>query len=190
MANYITLARFPLLLVWVAMLYWGTPAIRLLGVAVLLLGLALDTVDGIVARSTGETSLLGSVLDIAADRAYELVLWVSFAVLGMIPVAVPVIVIMRTALTDALRSVGVAEGIAPFAQHRTALARFLVGSSWTRTGYSLAKVVAFCGLAVSQALDGWLLGPLQAVVWLTVALCLCRGVPVLAAAVPKRSTLP
>jgi phosphatidylglycerophosphate synthase len=187
MANCITIARFPLLLVWVAILYWGTPALRLGGVAVLFLGLALDTVDGVVARRSGTTSLLGSVLDIAADRAYELVLWVSFAVLGMVPAVVPVIVIMRTALTDALRSVGIAEGIAPFAQHRTALARFLVGSSWMRTGYSLAKVTAFCGLAASHALDGWMREPLQVVVWLTVALCVCRGLPVLMV-VPRRGT--
>lgn len=57
-------------------LYWGSPPVQILGAALLFLGLLLDTVDGIVARRTGQSSLLGSVLDIAADRTYELVLWV------------------------------------------------------------------------------------------------------------------
>jgi phosphatidylglycerophosphate synthase len=135
LANWITLFRFPLLLATVLILYGGSPGVRVAGVALLFLGLMLDTVDGVVARSRGETSLFGSVLDIAADRTYELILWVCFADLGMISVAVPLIIIARTTLTDAFRSIGVGQGTAPFAQHRTALGRFLVGSSWMRTGY-------------------------------------------------------
>ena len=188
LANCITLSRFPLLLIWVLVLYLGSPPLRLAGVALLFVGLMLDTVDGMVARSTGRTSLLGSVLDIAADRTYELVLWVCFANLGMIPAVIPLIVVARTTLTDALRSVGVAEGTAPFAQHRSGLGRFLVGSSWMRTGYSLAKVTAFCGLALTEALGisgGPLLGALQVVVWSAVILCVSRGLPVLIAGIPR-----
>jgi hypothetical protein len=72
----------------------------------------------------------------------------------MIPVAVPLVIIARTTLTDAFRSIGVAQGIAPFAQHRTALSRFLVGSFWMRTGYAVTKVTTFCGLALTQAVLG------------------------------------
>lgn len=186
LANCITLSRFPLLLIWILVLYLGSPPLRLAGVALLFLGLMLDTVDGIVARRRGETSLIGSVLDIAADRTYELVLWVCFANLGMIPAVIPMIVVARTTLTDALRSVGVAEGAAPFAQHRGALARFLVGSSWTRTGYSVTKIMAFCGLALVEALPaaGSMLGAFQAIAWLAVILCIGRGLPVILAGLP------
>jgi len=188
MANLITLARFPLLLAWVTLLTWGSAGARLFGAGVLLLGLLLDTVDGIVARRRGEASLLGSVLDIAADRAYELVVWVSFAALGMIPVAVPIIVIVRTTLTDALRSVGVAGGVAPLAQHRPGLSRLLVSSSWGRIGYSTAKVMAFMGLAMLEALPGAapLRASIEGIVWIAVALCVVRGLPVFVQAVPKR----
>ena len=86
LANYITLSRFPLLLANVLMLYFGSPALRLAGVALLLVGLGLDTVDGMVARKSGQTTMFGSVLDIAADRTYELVLWAVFADLGLISV--------------------------------------------------------------------------------------------------------
>jgi CDP-diacylglycerol--glycerol-3-phosphate 3-phosphatidyltransferase len=179
LANWVTLSRFPLLLVIVLILYLGTPLTRLVGVAILFVGLMLDTVDGVVARKTGQTSLFGSVLDIAADRTYELVLWVCFADLGMIPVAIPLIIIARTTLTDALRSIGVGQGTAPFAQHRTRLGRFLVGSTVMRTGYAVTKVVTFCGLALTQALGSLAMLPLfQITAWLALLFCVFRGLPV------------
>jgi CDP-diacylglycerol--glycerol-3-phosphate 3-phosphatidyltransferase len=191
LANWITLSRFPLLLIIVLILYFGSPWVRLVGVGLLFLGLMLDTVDGMVARKTGQTSLFGSVLDIAADRTYELVLWVCFADLRMIPVAIPLIIIARTTLTDSLRSIGVGQGTAPFAQHRTALGRFLVGSTWMRTGYAVTKVLTFCGLALAQAISGFppettvsravpsMMSVLLVIAWLAVVFCVFRGLPVI-----------
>lgn len=188
LANWITLSRFPLLLVTVLILYQGSPPARLAGVVLLFAGLMLDTVDGMVARRTGQTSLFGSVLDIAADRTYELVLWVCFADLEMIPIAIPLIIIARTTLTDALRSIGVGQGTAPFEQHRTALGRFLVGSTWMRTGYAVSKVLTFCGLALAQALAGFpefagalptRMTTLRVLAWVAVAFCVLRGLPVI-----------
>ena len=188
LANWITLSRFPLLLLTVLVLYFGSAWTRLAGVVLLFVGLMLDTVDGVVARKRGETSLFGSVLDIAADRTYELVLWVCFADLHMIPVAIPLIIISRTTLTDAFRSIGVGRGTAPFAQHRTPLGQFLVGSTWMRTGYAVTKVTTFCGLALAQALSGFPAGTrwaqpvmtvLRGVAWLAVVFCVFRGLPVI-----------
>ena len=181
LANWITISRFPLLLTTVLILYLGSPVVQLAGVALLFLGLMLDTVDGMVARKTAQTSLFGSVLDIAADRTYELVLWVCFADLGMIPLAIPLIIIARTTLTDALRSIGVGQGTAPFAQHHTPLGRFLVGSSWMRTGYSVTKVTAFCGLALVHAWPGYseMTTGVRAMAWLAVMFCVFRGLPVI-----------
>ena len=191
LANWITLSRFPLLLVIMLILYVGGPLLQLAGVALLFAGLMLDTVDGMVARKTGQTSLFGSVLDIAADRTYELVLWVCFADLGLIPVIIPLIIIARTTLTDALRSIGVGQGTAPFAQHRTSLGRFLVGSTWMRTGYAVSKVVTFCGLALVLALANlppesryavWatpLLRVFRVTAWVAVIFCVFRGLPVI-----------
>ena len=191
LANWITLSRFPLLLTSILVLYLGSPVVQLAGVALLFVGLMLDTVDGLVARKTGQTSLFGSVLDIAADRTYELALWVCFADLRMIPTGIPLIVVARTTLTDALRSIGVGQGTAPLAQPRTAIARFLVGSSWMRTGYSIAKVTTFCGLGLARAFSGFpmettlggaaapMMAVLRVIAWLTVVLCVVRGLPVI-----------
>lgn len=196
LANWITLSRFPLLLITVLVLYLGSPAVQLAGVVLLFVGLMLDTVDGVVARRSGQTSLFGSVLDIAADRTYELVLWVSFADLGLIPLAIPLIIIARTTIIDGLRSIGVGQGTAPFAQHRTALGRFLVGSTWMRTGYAVTKVTTFCGLALVHALTGFpdsawggevaaSLSALRLTAWVAVVFCFFRGIPVIVGSVRR-----
>lgn len=188
LANWITLSRFPLLLINVLVLYLGPAPLRLAAVGLLFTGLMLDTVDGVVARKTGQTSLFGSVLDIAADRTYELVLWLCFADLGVIPLAIPLIVIARTSLTDAFRSIGVGQGTAPFAQHRTALGRFVVGSPVMRIGYSITKTTTFCGLALAQALSGFgtvpaglvpsMLAAFRITAWMAAVFCVVRGLPV------------
>lgn len=180
LATWITLARLPLLLVAVLALYRGPAPLRLAAAALLLVGLLLDTVDGIVARRLGQTTLAGSVLDIAADRIYELVLWVCFADLGLIPVAIPLVIIARTTLTDALRSLGVAMGEPPLTQARGGVARFLVASSWMRTAYAAGKIVVFCGLAVAHALGAGPVRPLVALAWVLVGICVLRGAPVVA----------
>ncbi len=186
-ATLITLSRFPLLAMVVLTFYRGTLTVRLIGVGLLLLGLLLDTVDGVVARKRNEQSLTGSVLDIAADRTYELVLWFCFANLGLIPMIIPLIVVVRAALTDAFRSIGVRKGVAPFAQPSTWGGRFLVASPWMRTGYGLSKILAFSSLALVQALGFSRTQPLgvaatgvaQGLAWVTVVLCVVRGLPVI-----------
>lgn len=195
-AVWITLSRFPLLIMSVVTFYFGSPAVQLGGTAVLLAGLLLDTVDGVVARRTGQTSLFGGVLDIAADRTYELVLWVGFADLGLVPPWVPMLILARTTLTDAFRSLGVSQGVAPFDQPANALGRFLVVSPTMRIAYSVAKAITFCGLPLVRALSAFPGGPTSPVVppleaavgvalYATVALCVLRGLPVILE-VPRR----
>jgi CDP-diacylglycerol--glycerol-3-phosphate 3-phosphatidyltransferase len=190
LANWITLSRFPLLPIALLLLGRPTASARLLGAGLLFVGLMLDTVDGMVARKRGQSSLFGSVLDIAADRAYELVLWIWFTHLGMISILIPLLVIVRTTVTDAFRSIGVGQGVSPFAQHRTALGRFLVGSTFMRTGYSIAKTVTFCGLSLVLALRAYpaatapwsLITTLEelcvGLAWVALGFCLLRGLPV------------
>lgn len=201
-ANWITLSRFPLLLIHAGILYYGSPQVRLFGVLLLFTGLMLDTVDGVVARKLRQTSLFGSVLDIAADRTYELVLWACFADLGLISIVIPVVVIARTTLTDAFRSIGVAQGIPPFEQEKSKLGRFLVGSPITRTGYAVSKVVTFCGLALTQAAIG--MGPgtalgdraeamlriFQTTAWVALVFCICRGLPVIVSTLKRYWAIP
>ncbi len=193
MANLITLLRLPVLVLVVGLLYEPGAGARYLAAGLIVLLILLDTLDGVIARATHHESLMGSVLDIATDRAVELVLWVTFADLKLIPVVVPLVVITRGVFVDAIRSIAPARGLTPFALMRTRLGRFLVKSPWLRTPYGIAKVCAFCLLALEHGVEASAtfsgvapvglaasVGPVaQVATWVAVALCLVRGIPVL-----------
>jgi CDP-diacylglycerol---glycerol-3-phosphate 3-phosphatidyltransferase len=186
MANLITMFRFPLIVLLVLLLYHGGPTVIFYSIALLIIIILMDSLDGVVARRRGETSLLGSALDIAADRTLETVLWVVFANLGLISVAIPIIVIMRGVLVDAIRAVGIGQGIPPFKQLISPLSRFLVSSPFMRSSYGVSKTLAFVFLTIDLGLKAmnhpWsssihLVATLLS--WIAVFLCCARGIPVL-----------
>ncbi len=202
MANLITLSRLPVLLIVVSMLYAANPAIRVASVFGVVILILLDTVDGIVARARHQVSLMGSVLDIMADRVVELVLWIVYADVNLIPVAIPIIYVMRGTIVDSLRSVHVSEGEAPFKAMRTGLGKWLVASPVMRTTYGVSKLISFAGLAFTHALSAYVargsasasalqtsLLIFQITSWISVALCLVRGVPVILEALPSLESL-
>ena len=191
MANTITLARIPLLVVVVLLLYLGSPEIQVATALVVLFLIFMDTLDGIVARRRQETGLLGSKLDIAVDRIVELVLWVVYADLNLISIAIPIIVIIRGGLVDTVRSFSLIWGETPFGMMQTKWGQRLVASGFMRSLYGLTKAVAFCTLALALGLRGmwagtpkatgadavWGFGVLMS--WIATAICVIRGVPVL-----------
>ncbi len=185
LANLITTLRFPVLLIVVALLYLGGPVGQLLDVGLIALLILMDSLDGMIARRRQETTLAGSMLDVAADRAVEIVLWVVFAHLGLIPLIIPLIFIVRGALTDSIRQVAVQAGESPHSMMRTPLMRWLVASRAMRSSYGAVKALAFMTLALAVGLRTgampwvgvWTAGLVMA--WLATALCLVRGLPVL-----------
>jgi CDP-diacylglycerol--glycerol-3-phosphate 3-phosphatidyltransferase len=191
MANTITLTRLPLLVAVVLLLYLGSPWVQVATAGIVLLLIFLDTLDGIVARRRKETGMLGSKLDIAVDRVVELVLWVAYANLNLISVAIPIIVIIRGTLVDAIRSFSVVWGETPFGMMQTKWGQRLVASNLMRSLYGVSKAVAFCTLALALGLRQlWADTPragtaegilIFAVVtsWIATALCIIRGLPVL-----------
>lgn len=197
MANVLTLSRFPMLIIFILLLYFGSPTVQIFSVVFLFIALMIDLIDGPIARRRGTANLTGSILDIAADRVYELVLWVIFSDLDVIPIAIPIIVITRTTLTDAIRSIGMGQGKAPFDQHETSIAKFIVKSRWMRSSYGIAKIVSFCGLTLGIALSGFpqdsqafgvsanLISIFQVTSWIAAALCVIRGSPVILGAVRR-----
>lgn len=185
-ANLITLSRLPLLALIIALLYSPTSAARYTAAALIPPLILLDSLDGIIARRRGETSLLGSVLDIAADRTVELLLWVVFAHLNLISIVLPLLVLARGIFVDALRAVAPSRGLKPFDLLRSRVGRFLVKSPWLRTPYALVKGLAFLTLALTHAMTlagAPALAPVALVAsvssWLALVLCLLRGIPVL-----------
>ena len=192
MANIITVSRFPLLFLIVILLTSPSAWARLATVPLVVLLIVMDTIDGLVARSRHEESLLGSVLDIMTDRSVELVMWVVYAHMGLVPLAIPIIFIVRGTVVDALRAVGVKQGTTPFGTTTSRIGSFLVGSPYMRSTYGIAKALAFTLLALTAALGSFVeigRGSMQtvntvhlvamALSWIATAFCVVRGLPVI-----------
>lgn len=186
LANTITLSRIPVLILIIFLLYQPAATPRLIAAPLIILLIVMDSFDGVIARKRGETSVLGSVLDIAADRAVEYVLWVVFAHLRLISIVFPVIVLLRGTFVDAVRAVAPSKGLSPFEMMRSPVGRFLVKSPWLRTPFAVAKAIAFFFLALVHGLAAAGSPSLatinvvaQVCAWLALLLCLLRGIPVL-----------
>ena len=95
MANLITLSRFLLLFVLVALAVQAPPTWQLVDAPLLVLIITLDGIDGYVARRRGEASAFGSIFDIVVDRVVENVLWIVLAYLSLVPPWVAIVFITR-----------------------------------------------------------------------------------------------
>ncbi len=186
MANFITLLRFPLLFLYLALLYTNNAVLQFWCVPFIVFIILMDMFDGLIARARGEVSLLGSVLDIATDRTFEIILWVVFAHLGLIPIIIPIIVITRGTTVDAIRAVGMKDGLAAFEQVRHPISRFLVSSRFMRDSYGIAKGFAFAFLTLNLGLrtlgsdwESTVHTTALILSWLSIAFTIARGLPVL-----------
>jgi CDP-diacylglycerol--glycerol-3-phosphate 3-phosphatidyltransferase len=186
LANLITLARLPLLLILVGLLFVPNFAVRLSGLALLIVLFLMDWFDGYVARLRNEVTELGAVLDIAIDRAVENILWITFMYLGLVPLWVPIIFLIRSFIVDSIRGVALTRGKSGFGMMHSPLGRFLVASRFMRALYGLAKGVIFGLLYLTWTLalkDPNILITLhplnQVLIFFTTGLCLIRGLPVI-----------
>jgi CDP-diacylglycerol--glycerol-3-phosphate 3-phosphatidyltransferase len=198
MANLVTLSRLLLLLLVVWLFYqplaWWSFATFFLIVFIFVS----DGLDGYIARKRNETSLFGALFDIAGDRITELTLWIVATDIGLVPIWVPLIFIIRGVIVDTIRSSNaVAEGMTPFALMRSPVGKFIVAGRFVRTLYAVAKAAAFAGLALLQPFPALLpelwssVGRLITAltyffVYLSVLLCIARGLPVIAEFVRAR----
>ena len=186
LANLITLARLPLLLVLVALLFVPSFAVQLTGLVLLIVLFLLDWFDGYVARARQEVTEMGAVLDVALDRAVENILWLTFMYLALVPLWVPIVFLIRSFVVDGIRGVAQARGKSGFGMMHSPVGRFLVASRFMRAFYGLTKAVVFGLLYLTHALALKYPGASlalhslnQALIFLSVGLCVVRGIPVL-----------
>jgi len=170
---------------------------NLLAVALTVAAIALDALDGHVARKKRMATPEGAQFDILGDRLIENMYFTYFAVVGMVSLWLPVLFFARGATTDFLRGLAFKSGHSGWganAMLQSRWARALVASRWSRGAYAAMKCVCFCYLGAELALTRGsvaVLAPLdvdlhaairagaQALVWTTAAFCLVRGLPVL-----------
>ena len=172
---------------------WADFAALILTVA----SIALDALDGHIARKKQMATPLGAQIDILGDRMIENMFFTYFAVVGMVSLWLPVLFFARGAATDFLRGLALKAGYSGWsgnAMLQTWWGKALVASRWSRGLYAALKCSCFCYLGLELAVTRGsvaLLGTVasethltiraiaQVLTWATAAFCLVRGLPVL-----------
>jgi len=190
--NRVTAARVAAAFAAVALFNFGADALSADLVAVLLTvaAIALDGLDGYLARSRGLATPLGTQIDILGDRVVENLFFTFFAVSGLISLWVPVLFFARGTVTDFLRGLAARSGRNGSGGNSmldTWWGRTLVASRASRAAYAVLKCVCFCCLGILLPLrhlplaqfNTWLLSTGQALTGITAAFCLVRAIPVI-----------
>ena len=194
--NKVTLLRVAVGFAAVSLFGRGARA-NLLAVGLTVAAIALDALDGHIARKKKMATPEGAQLDILGDRLIENVYFTYFAVVGMVSLWLPILFFARGAATDFLRGLAMKAGHSGWganAMFETWWGRTLVASRWSRGLYAAMKCLCFCYLGLELALTrepvalvGTLAADAHAMIrtgaliltWLTAAFCLVRGLPVL-----------
>src|SRR5438132_439671 len=168
---------------------------NLLAVALTAAAIALDGLDGHLARKKKMATPMGAQLDILGDRMIENVYFTYFAVVGMVSLWLPILFFARGAATDFLRGLAMKAGHSGWAAnalHQTWWGRALVASRWSRGLYAAMKCLCFCYLGLELALTHGrvaLLGAVAGDMHMTIrtlahvltsataAFCVWRGLP-------------
>src|SRR5580704_1035331 len=171
----------------------GALAADIAAVALTIAAIALDGVDGHLARRRGMTTPLGAQLDILGDRVVENLFFTFFAVAGLVSLWLPILFFVRGTLIDFLRGLAARAGRSGFGNRSmqvTWWGRALVTSRGSRAAYAILKCVCFCYLGLLVPVGRWHAGWLDANVRCSLLLtgqilagaaglfCIVRAVPV------------
>lgn len=188
MANFITIFRIFLIFISTFLLFKHSSLAYIWALILTIAAFSLDGLDGYVARKFNESSKLGAMLDIMSDRIAENTLWVTFAVLGWLPIVFPLISLTRGFVVDGIRSVAMEQGLTAFGEtsmQSDKIGYFICSSKFMRIAYAVVKVVAFIIIIFAKipSLDKDLstfffaIGYLSAI--LAITFCVVRGLPVI-----------
>jgi CDP-diacylglycerol--glycerol-3-phosphate 3-phosphatidyltransferase len=194
--NQITVTRVAAAFAAVALFTFFGAALAADFAAVLLtaVAIALDGMDGYLARTRGLATPLGAQLDILGDRVVENLFFTFFAVSGLVSLWVPVLFFVRGTLTDFLRGLAARTGRSGFDRNsmlESWWGRSLVASRASRGAYAVLKCVCFCYLGLLLPLPhlsaSWFgepsrrlfIGIGHALTAATVIFCVVRAIPVL-----------
>jgi CDP-diacylglycerol--glycerol-3-phosphate 3-phosphatidyltransferase len=187
MANIITITRVILAFIAVGLLFIDSSKVYWAAFVLTIIVIWMDGLDGYVARKFNETSKFGALLDILSDRIVENTYWITFAVLGWLPLWIPLIVLTRGIITDGLRSLALEQGYTAFGSTtmmQSKLGKFIVASNFSRFSYAVFKAVAFALLVAAHVPAEYEMKALVSQVayisaYASVFFCVVRGLPVI-----------
>jgi len=120
--------------------------------------IALDGVDGYLARTRGLATPLGAQLDILGDRVVENLFFTFFAVAGLVSLWLPILFFVRGTVVDFLRALASRAGRSGFGNSSMLemwWGRTLVASRGSRACYAILKCVCFCYLGLLLPIVRW-----------------------------------
>ncbi|MFA6027775.1 MAG: CDP-alcohol phosphatidyltransferase family protein [Patescibacteria group bacterium] len=180
--NTISVIRVLLVLLIISLLFIDNFNFKVTAFILAIIIIPLDALDGYLARKLKQETRIGALLDIFSDRLVEFLFWVAFASFGLVVIWVPIIIITRGLATDIIRSFAMKKNIEPFKMMHGKFTTWLVASKFNRFFYAFLKAVVFPWLILQMLLStapDWFIITGQILVWLTVAYCILRGIPVL-----------
>ena len=122
-------------------------AIKLLGLGFMFITFILDYFDGYYSKKTKTASKFGGVVDVIFDRIVEASYWVTFSVLGLVPLWVLLIMLVRYFVTDGFRTVAFGANLGTFEMMKSKIGKILVSSRFSRGFFVVVKIATFSLLA-------------------------------------------
>lgn len=187
MANIITISRVILAFIAIGLLFIRNGNAYWAAFVLTIVVIWMDGLDGYVARKFNESSKFGALLDILSDRIVENVYWVTFAVLGWLPLWVPLVVLTRGIITDGFRSLALEQGFTAFGSTtmmQGKISKFIVASNFSRFSYAVLKAIAFAMMIVAYIpMDAKIQAVISQIAYISayaaVFFCIARGLPVI-----------
>lgn len=177
LANLVSLMRIITAFIAAYFIIRGLDEITAIAASILLgIGVLMDVFDGRIARRAGYAHSSGKIVDNYADHILANVTWIAMAFSQMVSVWVPIIFVTREAFVDGLRQVGkMSMGIKATEDVKSSNLEWISSHRLMRFLIGLLKMVSWWGLIV-QSVYGFEFF-IEAIVWLTVAICLIRAIP-------------
>ncbi|HCK98513.1 MAG TPA: CDP-diacylglycerol--glycerol-3-phosphate 3-phosphatidyltransferase [Candidatus Marinimicrobia bacterium] len=102
-ANFITILRILLTPLFIYFLFGGRQYFEILALLIFILASTTDAYDGYIARKYSEVTNLGKFLDPLADKVLMSAAFISFVVMGLIPLWMVILVILRDFVVTGIR---------------------------------------------------------------------------------------
>jgi CDP-diacylglycerol--glycerol-3-phosphate 3-phosphatidyltransferase len=156
--NLLTVARILAVPVLVVALLDETPNGDALAAVVFGLAAITDGLDGYIARSRGDVTTFGKLMDPIADKLLIVAALVSLVSLDRLAAWVAMVIIAREVAVTVMRAVAAERGV-------------VISASWMGKAKTLLQVLAIGGLIIFEPAPGWV----DALVYVAVAVTVISG---------------
>ncbi len=177
--NTISISRVGILFIFLPLIYYGNIEMKIAAIVLCPVMFLMDYLDGYFARKLNMTTQIGSFFDLVGDRITEIVFWIFFFSLGMVPWWAPTIIILRGFLSDWTRFRAKSSGKTVYGMMKSPICKFLVCSRIMRGLYGSMKMVLFTLLSIQFVFSPGLENIIFYLIVLVISVNLIRGLPVI-----------